>query len=137
MTESGGASTLCMPYEPRAAHVGGPLENVKVRLRDIPEMNYYCTDKPHPRGEICMRGPQVFEGYYKASKQTSQAIDKDGWLHTGDIGVFMPNGTLQIIDRKKNIFKLQQGEYVSPEKIENILGRCSYIEEIYVDGRPS
>ena len=74
------------------------------------------TDNP-PRGEICTRGDPVFKGYYKSEKSTKQTIDEEDWNHSGDIGVILPNGSLKIIDRKKNIYKLSQGQYVAPEKI--------------------
>jgi len=73
-------------------------------------MNYFSTDMVngvnHPRGEVCIRGPGVIPGYYLNIPKTHDAIDKKGWLHTGDIGMFYPNGSLKIIDRKKNLFKL-------------------------------
>jgi long-chain acyl-CoA synthetase len=59
-----------------------------------------------PRGEICYRGYSAFKGYFRLPEQTRETIDSDQWVHTGDIGMFLPNGTLKVIDRKKNIFKL-------------------------------
>jgi long-chain acyl-CoA synthetase len=121
-------------------HVGGPVASVEVVLVDVPEMGYLHTDQDHRgqpcvgRGEICIRGPSVFKGYYKDEVKTKEAIDEEGWLHSGDIGLWRPDGTLQIVDRKKNIFKLSQGEYVAPEKIENILTRSALIGQCFVYG---
>ncbi|KAI1304873.1 hypothetical protein EDD11_005046 [Mortierella claussenii] len=118
-----------------AGHVGCPRPNVEIRLVDVPEMNYFATDMPFPRGEIQVRGAVIFKGYYKDEENTREAKDAEGWLATGDIGLMDNRGCLTIIDRKKNIFKLAQGEYIAPEKIENTLtARCNLIMQIYVHG---
>lgn len=72
--------------------------------------------------------------YYRDPELTRQTLDDQGWHHTGDIGQWLPNGTLKIIDRKKHIFKLSQGEYIVPEKIENVYIRSQYIEQVFVHG---
>jgi len=96
-------------------HVGGPLSCLEMVLVDVPEMGYLHTDTSHRgqpcqgRGEICIRGPSVFLGYYKDDKKTKETIDEEGWLHSGDIGLWTLEGTLKIVDRKKNLFKLSQG----------------------------
>lgn len=140
-TEGCAGATLGHPDDmTTVGHVGGPIGSVEIALFDVPEMGYTHRDKSHRghpcqgRGEICIRGPNVFIGYYKDEEKTKETIDSEGWLHSGDVGLWRPDGTLQIIDRKKNIFKLSQGEYVAPEKIENILTRSSYIAQCFVYG---
>ena len=94
------------------------------------------TGELEPTGEILMRGPIVFKGYLNDEKNTSESFDKEGWLLTGDVGVILTgNGNaIRLIDRVKSIFKLSQGEYIAPEKIENILSKSTYIHQIYVTG---
>ncbi|MGZ3899887.1 MAG: AMP-dependent synthetase/ligase, partial [Bacteroidia bacterium] len=85
-------------------------------------------------GEILMRGPSLMLGYYKDPEGTAEAIDKGGWFHTGDVGVFIDNKFLKITDRKKELFKSSSGKYISPVAIENKLKECKYIEQCMVIG---
>ncbi|KAK3027237.1 hypothetical protein RJ639_041655, partial [Escallonia herrerae] len=134
MTESSCVISCMDENDTLSGHVGSPIPSCEVKLVDVPEMNYTSEDHPYPRGEICIRGPIVFQGYYKDDVQTREAVDEDGWLHSGDIGLWSPGGRLKIIDRKKNIFKLAQGEYIAPEKIENAYAKCKFVAQCFVYG---
>ncbi|KAF9973169.1 Long chain acyl-CoA synthetase 7 peroxisomal [Actinomortierella ambigua] len=114
--------------------VGPPQLCTEVKLRDLPEMNYTSQDKPFPRGEIMLRGNSVFTGYYKNAKATEETLRSDGWAHTGDVGAWDEKGRLVVIDRVKNIFKLAQGEYIAPEKIEAILAKHYLVAQAFVYG---
>ena len=96
-------------------------------------MNYFHTDNP-PRGEICIKGGQVTPGYFLNPDKTRESITEDGWLMTGDVGLVNPDGSLKIIDRAKNIFKLSQGEYIAPDKLENIYSNSPWIMSAWVYG---
>ncbi|XP_069049210.1 long-chain-fatty-acid--CoA ligase 1a isoform X2 [Lepisosteus oculatus] len=130
-TECTAGITLSMPGDWTAGHVGAPLPCNVVKLVDVPEMNYFAVNG---EGEVCAKGPNVFKGYLKDPEKTAEALDQDGWVHTGDIGKWLPNGTLKIIDRKKHIFKLAQGEYIAPEKVENIYNRSEPVAQVFVHG---
>ncbi|XP_040832379.1 long-chain-fatty-acid--CoA ligase 6 isoform X1 [Ochotona curzoniae] len=130
-TECTAGCTFTTPGDWTSGHVGAPLPCNHIKLVDVEELNYWTSKG---EGEICVRGPNVFKGYLKDPKNTHEALDSDGWLHTGDIGRWLPEGTLKIIDRKKHIFKLAQGEYIAPEKIENIYTRSEPVAQVYVHG---
>uniref|UniRef100_A0A8I3WU66 Long-chain-fatty-acid--CoA ligase n=1 Tax=Callithrix jacchus TaxID=9483 RepID=A0A8I3WU66_CALJA len=130
-TECTAGCCLTMPGDWTAGHVGAPMPCNLIKLVDVEEMNYIAAKG---EGEVCVKGPNVFQGYLKDPAKTAEALDKDGWLHTGDIGKWLPNGTLKIIDRKKHIFKLAQGEYIAPEKIENIYLRSEPVAQVFVHG---
>ena len=73
-------------------------------------------------------------GYYKDEAKTRETIDEGGWLHTGDVGEWTSDGTLRIIDRSKHIFKLSQGEYIAPERLEDFYNRSRWVAQMFVDG---
>ncbi|XP_013767833.1 long-chain-fatty-acid--CoA ligase 1-like isoform X2 [Pundamilia nyererei] len=130
-TECTAGCTVTMPGDCTAGHVGAPLPCNIVKLVDAPEMNYLAENG---EGEVCVKGANVFQGYLNDPERTAETIDADGWVHTGDIGKWLPNGTLKIVDRKKHIFKLAQGEYIAPEKIENIYMRSDAVAQVFVHG---
>ncbi|XP_006135061.2 long-chain-fatty-acid--CoA ligase 5 [Pelodiscus sinensis] len=130
-TECSAGCTFTVPGDWTTGHVGAPLPCNIIKLEDVADMNYFSSNN---EGEVCIKGTNVFKGYLKDPARTAEALDDDGWLHTGDIGKWMPNGTLKIIDRKKNIFKLAQGEYIAPEKIENIYIRSASVAQVFVHG---
>jgi long-chain acyl-CoA synthetase len=94
-------------------------------------MNYHAKDL---KGEVWVRGHGVCRGYLKDKAKTDETITEDGWLKTGDIATLDKFGRLSIVDRKKNIFKLAQGEYIAPEKLENIFLKSSFVAQVYVHG---
>lgn len=104
------------------------LETVGPILKDV------TTVKLADDGEILCKGDNVMKGYYKAPELTAQAIDEDGWFHTGDIGVFVDGKYLKITDRKKEMFKLSAGKYVAPQLIENKLKESLFVEHALIVG---
>ncbi|KAJ6308008.1 hypothetical protein OIU76_017724 [Salix suchowensis] len=133
LTETCAGTFVSLPNElSMLGTVGPPVPNVDVFLESVPEMGYDALSST-PRGEICVRGKTVFSGYYKREDLTKEVLI-DGWFHTGDIGEWQPDGSMKIIDRKKNIFKLSQGEYVAVENLENIYSLVSDIDSIWVYG---
>lgn len=116
----------------------GPIgPTTECRLKDLPEMGYTSKDAGGPRGELLLRGPQIFQGYYKNPEATSEAFDEEGWFLTGDVAKIDPThgNRMFIIDRVKNFFKMAQGEFITPERIENTyLSAFPFIQQIFVHG---
>lgn len=104
-TESAGPMTGTHPNDPFAGHQGGVMSTLKLRLKDVPEMGYLHTD-PQPRGEVEYHGTNLFSGYFRNPEKTKETFTDDGWIKSGDVAMLLPNGSIKIIDRAKNIFKL-------------------------------
>jgi len=100
--------------------VGVPLKALEVKIAED--------------GEILVKGPSVMNGYYKAPEMTKEAIDNEGWFHTGDIGAMVEDRYLRITGRKKEIFKTSFGKYISPQPIENRFKESAFIDTIMVVG---
>ncbi|XP_078169792.1 long chain acyl-CoA synthetase 4-like [Carex rostrata] len=133
LTETCAGSFISIPNQMQMlGTVGPPLQHTEVRLESVPEMEYDALGNT-PRGEVCIRGKTLFSGYYKREDLLKEVMI-DGWFHTGDIGELQPDGSLKIIDRMKNIFKLSQGEYVAVENLENIYGLVPDLDMIWVYG---
>ncbi|KAK2425890.1 long chain acyl-CoA synthetase [Trifolium repens] len=130
LTETSVGTFVSLPNElDMLGTVGPPVPNVDACLESVPEMGYDALANT-PRGEICVKGDTLFSRYYKREDFTKEVL-VDGWFYTGDIGEWQPNGSMKIIDRKKNIFKLSQGEYVAVENLENIFSQVPSIESAY------
>ncbi|CAF1504649.1 unnamed protein product [Adineta ricciae] len=149
-TESCAAGATTHPVDISYGTVGSPGPNVEIKLIDVPDTNYRSEMN---QGEICLRGPTIFKGklsikidimlenilfsiltgYYGDQEKTRETIDKDGWLHTGDVGEWTNHGALRIIDRSKHIFKLSQGKYIAPERLEDVYIHSPWVAQIFID----
>jgi long-subunit acyl-CoA synthetase (AMP-forming) len=110
--------------------------DVEFHLEDIPEMDFRTTDLPFARGELLVKTKTQFGGYYKDKKSTAANVDANGWYRTGDIVQLMGARKIQIIGRKKELFKLSHGEFISPTKIEFKLKQSKLISQVFVHGNP-
>jgi len=131
-------SGTCMEWaDGSVGKVGAPMAGMEIKLVNWEEGNYLVADTPRPRGEIIIGGPTVAKGYFKNDKMTAENFITDGgkrWFRTGDVGELWEDGTLRIIDRKKDLVKLQLGEYVSLGKVESQLKTHPLVENICVYG---
>eukprot|EP00026_Physarum_polycephalum_P003342 Phypoly_transcript_03352.p1 GENE.Phypoly_transcript_03352~~Phypoly_transcript_03352.p1 ORF type:complete len:670 (+),score=80.49 Phypoly_transcript_03352:232-2241(+) len=134
MTETTSIGCVGHPRDKVIGHVGPPAPHCEIVLEDVPSMNYTSDDKPYPRGELLLRGGMRLREYYKEPGKTEEAIDKGGWLHTGDVAQIDEEGRVYIIDRVKNIFKLSQGEYIAAERLESMYSSCDLVAQIFVHG---
>ena len=120
-TETTGGVVGMMRQDLQIGHAGYPLEGSRIRLENWEEGGYTNEDKPYPRGEILIGGESVAKGYYKLNEETKETFfkDKEGiqWFRTGDIGEIDERGSIKIIDRKKDLAKLPNGEYLSLGKV--------------------
>lgn len=112
--------SMVSPPDFRIGCVGTILDCVEVKIAED--------------GEICCKGDSVMQGYYNNPEATAEAIDADGWFHTGDIGEIVEGKYLKITDRKKEIFKTSGGKYVAPQLVENKLKESAFIEQCMVVG---
>ncbi|KAJ3058860.1 long-chain fatty acid-CoA ligase, partial [Podochytrium sp. JEL0797] len=133
MTESTAVISIQDPTNvTKLGALGGPVSSLECKLVDVADMGYKSTNLPKPQGELWVRGPSVMKGYYKQPKLTEEALTDDGWLMTGDIAEFNADGTITIIDRKKNLVKLANGEYIAIEKLESTYKVSTFIQNICV-----
>jgi len=135
LTESYAISIAQSDGDLKTGTCGGMAPCVEACLLSVPDMEYTVDDKPFPRGELLLRGHTLFTEYFKNEEETRKSLTEDGWFKTGDIASIDEMGRFQIIDRRKNVLKLAQGEYVSPERIEGVLlSGCNYLAQAFVHG---
>ncbi|KAL1522800.1 hypothetical protein AB1Y20_017771 [Prymnesium parvum] len=139
LTETCAGATIQMPDDMSIGIAGTPISSVEIALHSEPEITdtdgnpYMTTDTSHfgqpckGRGEVWLRGNSITCGYYKMPKETALEFDKDGFFHTGDIGLLTPGGALKIVDRKKNLVKLKGGEYVALERMNTAYNNSPYV----------
>ncbi|KAF7180584.1 hypothetical protein CNMCM7691_009875 [Aspergillus felis] len=131
LTETCGMGAINDPLAWDPDSVGELPASVEIKLVDVPESGYSTKHNPR-QGEIPIRGPSVATGYYKNELETKEAFTTDQWFRTGDIGEWDPNGHLKIIDRKKNLVKSLNGEYIALEKLESIYRSAAVVQNVCV-----
>jgi len=138
LTETCACGAISSFEELSAGTVGPPVQAVRLKLVNWEEGNYRVTDTPNPRGEIYIGGGNVAQGYYRQPEKTAEEFftDRSGrrWFKTGDIAEVDEDGCVKIVDRKKDLVKLQFGEYVSLGKVESVLKGCPVVANVCVYG---
>src|ERR1700728_2708723 len=107
---------------------------IDYKLGDVPGLGYFSTDRPYPRGELLLKTPNMFPGYYKRPETTAGVFDDDGYYRTGDVFAETAPDRLVYVDRRNNVLKLAQGEFVTLAKLEAEFGNSPLIHQIYVYG---
>jgi fatty acid CoA ligase FadD9 len=123
--------------EAGAVFVDGQIRRPPVidyKLVDVPELGYFGTDVPHPRGELLVKSDQLFPGYYKRPEVTAEVFDADGYYRTGDVVAQTGPDQVRYVDRRNNVLKLSQGEFVTVSKLEAAFGRSPLVHQIYLYG---
>ncbi|KHO26304.1 oxidoreductase [Mycolicibacterium setense] len=107
---------------------------IDYKLVDVPDLGYFATDQPHPRGELLIKTENLFPGYYKRPEVTASVFDEDGFYRTGDVVAQIGPDQLRYVDRRNNVLKLAQGEFVTLAKLEAVFGNSPLVQQIYVYG---
>lgn len=107
---------------------------IDYKLVDVPDLGYFATDRPYPRGELLLKTENMFPGYYKRPQITAEVIGSDGYYHTGDVVAEVGPDRLVYVDRRNNVLKLAQGEFVTLAKLEAVFGNSPLVRQIYVYG---
>jgi long-chain acyl-CoA synthetase len=131
LTETSAMGAIMDPLSWTDNALGEIPGSVEVKLVDFADAGYFSTNSP-PQGEIWIRGDSVAKGYLNLEKETKESFTDDGYFKTGDIGEFDSSGNLRIIDRKKNLVKTLNGEYIALEKLESVYRACPVVANICV-----
>jgi fatty acid CoA ligase FadD9 len=107
---------------------------IDYKLDDVPDLGYFSTDRPYPRGELLLKTENMFPGYYKRREVTANVFDPDGYYRTGDVVAEVAPNKLVYVDRRNNVLKLAQGEFVTVAKLEAVFGNSPLVRQIYVYG---
>lgn len=107
---------------------------IDYKLVDVPDLGYFATDQPYPRGELLLKTENLFPGYYKRPEVTASVFDEDGFYRTGDVVAEIGPDQLRYVDRRNNVLKLAQGEFVTLAKLEAVFGNSPLVQQIYVYG---